>query len=124
QPTVPADLRPYVLESAPINDEIPVFRAEEIGVRFLETYLQQMYVRVAATPLSFVIRDTKGTPFTGRRAEWRKAEDHVDRTGQLAYLNRVNQIYGTAVTPSALPRDDVLVAIRQSASIGVFPPAV
>jgi hypothetical protein len=122
--TAPADLRPYVVESAPLNEDVPVFRAEEIGVRFIETYIRQMYVRVAETPLSIRICDTNGVVISGRESEWRKAEDHVDRSGQLAYLTRVNEIYGTSMTPSAMPRDDVLVAVPDSLGGGVLPASV
>ncbi len=125
QPAPPTDLRPYVLAPAPQNEDIPLFQAEETGVRMIETYVRQMYERVAGTPLTIRISDTKGVPVGSRRSEWRKAEDHVDRTGQLAYLAQVNAIYGTAVTASALPRDDVLVAVSADESgAGVLPASV
>ena len=120
QPWAPADLRPYVLFTAPDSDVMPIFRADEIGVRFMETYVRQMYVRAADAQLAFELHDTAGKKVAGRSlTTWRKAEDHVDRTGKLAYLTRVNTIYGSALAASALPRDDILVVEPDDAAHGM-----
>ncbi|MGV9386150.1 hypothetical protein ACWDRB_60820 [Nonomuraea sp. NPDC003707] len=105
----PADLRPYVLEAVPGNVDVPVFRTEEVGVRFLATHVRQMYERAAEIPLTLEIRDPAGRS-QSRATAWRKAENHIDRGGELALLAAVNQLYGTAFPASGLPRDDMLVA--------------
>jgi hypothetical protein len=120
----PSDLGPYVLEGIPADAQAPLFREEETGVRFIETYLQQMYVRAAGLTLSIRIQDTNGTVVGGRRTEWRKAEDHVDRTGQLAYLTQVNEIYEAGISATSMLRDDILVSLPESTGSGVLPGSV
>jgi hypothetical protein len=124
QPAPPSDLRPYVLEAVPTDSQAPLFREEETGVRFIETYLQQMYARAAGLTLSIRIQDTNGVVVSGRRTEWRKAEDHVDRTGQLSYLTRVNEIYEAGIAASSMLRDDILVSLPEAAGSGVLPGSV
>ncbi|MEV6304890.1 hypothetical protein AB0M02_36135 [Actinoplanes sp. NPDC051861] len=124
QPAPPSDLRPYVLEAVPTDLQAPLFRAEETGVRFIETYLRQMYTRAAGLTLSVRIQYTDGAVVPGRRTEWRKAEDHVDRTGLLAYLTRVNEIYEAGISTSSMLRDDILVSLPEAPGSGVLPGGV
>ena len=75
-----------------------------------------------ASRCRFRISDVNGVTFGGRRTEWRKAEDHIDRTGQLAYLIQVNEIYEAGITPSSLLLDDVLVSVPlDTTGSGVLP---
>jgi hypothetical protein len=123
QPTGPSDLRPYVLYPAPTGEDLPLFRAEEIGVRFLESYVRALWVRAAAATLTIEIRDTTGAVQPGRATSWGKAETHIDRTGELALINGINQIYGTLFSPHDVPADDVLVCAPEPTHGGAALPA-
>lgn len=109
QPTGPSDLRSYVLYPSPTSEDVPLFRSEEVGVRFLESYVHALWVRAAEAALTIEIRDTTGAVQPGRSTAWGKAESHIDRTGELAMINGINQIYGTLFSPNDVPADDVLV---------------
>jgi hypothetical protein len=123
QPTGPSDLRPYVLYPAPTGEDVPFFRAEEIGVRFLESYVRALWVRAAEATLTIEIRDTTGAVQPGRTTSWGKAETHIDRTGELALINGINQIYGTLFSPNDVPADDVLACTADPAQGGGALPA-
>jgi hypothetical protein len=119
----PADLRPYVLHPSPAREEVPLFGDEEIGVRFIESYVRALWQRAAEASLRLEIRGPSGAAQPGRTTSWRKADSHIDRTGELGYLEAINQIYGTALAGGDLPKDDVLVASADQlpAGAGVLP---
>jgi len=108
QPTAPTQLAPYVFENVPATMDVPHFRSFPIAVTLSENYLRRMYETAAETPIELVVVDSAGVVQTTRSFEWRKSPWHVDREGELAFVNAINAIYGDAFDPADIPGDDVL----------------
>jgi hypothetical protein len=106
----PATLAPYVYENVPATLDIPHFRSYPIAVAMSENYINTMYEVAAALPLEIVVVDSAGSLQVTRSSEWRKSPWHIDREGELAFVNAVNAIYGSAFDPANIPGDDVLVS--------------
>ena len=73
QPGPPADLGPYVEPPPPEELELPLFRAEAVGVRFRVPWVRRLYEEAAGAQLALELRDPTGAALTGRVTEWREA---------------------------------------------------